>query len=195
MRLIYAIQHNKTKRIYVGCTGRTGRIGDHFTSLKNGYHIVPLMQEDSDKYGFDFTAYVLEIANVDWWNSERKWMQYFGTGDERYGYNYRDPKAKSENVIDRRDELHRFQRYDDDSWFMCMRTGRYEIGRMVSSRNENEFRINAICQMIRMGYDWFSVHRRTRYGVDQLREMVYGDRPFTPKAVEAIAKVLKIDLI
>lgn len=102
MKLIYAIQHNVTKRIYVGCTETTGRIRSHFVTARRKKHIVPLVNEDCEKYGFNFTAYMLEVVpdenGKDAYAAEQKWMHYFNTGDPKYGYNYRDKKAMKKPI-------------------------------------------------------------------------------------------------
>ena len=195
MMLVYALQHNKTKRIYVGCTERVGRIDRHLSSLKSGKHKVELMQRDCDENGLDFTAYTLEIVDGVGWDAEKKWMQYFCTGDERYGYNYKDVKATCENPVDRRNELIGFPIYNESAWFNCALTGRYIDTRMKSSRNELEFRTKVICQMKRVGYDYSYIHRRTRYSEKALEAMINGKKKLTKAAIEAIANAVSIDLI
>lgn len=101
MKIIYAIQHNKTKRIYVGNTGRPGRIEKHFSLLRNGKHDNELMQEDYEKYGNDYTTYILEVV-LDGTETrrERHWMQYFNTHNPEYGYNYKDSLANKPEITD-----------------------------------------------------------------------------------------------
>lgn len=113
MKLIYAIQHNKTRRIYVGCTGTAGRISSHLSSAKNLKHHVPLINEDTEKHGFDFTVYVLEIIQprYEWEarDAERKWMHYFSTCDPTCGYNYLDKLAEKRSIDS-------FPIYSEESW-------------------------------------------------------------------------------
>ena len=61
-RVIYAIKHNVTKRIYVGSTKYPKeRFANHLSMLRNGKHIVEDMQKDFDEYGEDFTLSSLWI--------------------------------------------------------------------------------------------------------------------------------------
>jgi group I intron endonuclease len=90
---IYAIQHNKTGRIYVGRTqDLKRRLSQHFYFLKNGKHSIGLMQSDFDKYGDDFTVSVLEIAKTYRTEEEGAWINKLGTYDPNIGYNYKDPQ-------------------------------------------------------------------------------------------------------
>lgn len=92
---IYAIRHNKTKRVYIGCSSNPERIQQHLGRLKSGKHINEAMQRDCDKYGYDFTAYLLEIISkscpshlpVDPHSREGYWIHYYCTDDPRKGYN------------------------------------------------------------------------------------------------------------
>lgn len=97
--LIYAFQHNVTKRIYVGCTGNMGRIPTHLSAAKRFKHPIPLVNEDCKNYGLDFSVYMLEVIPCKYPNeafdAEKKWMHYFNTGDPEYGYNYLDKKQGS----------------------------------------------------------------------------------------------------
>lgn len=111
--LVYAFQHNVTKRIYVGCTGNTGRIRAHFSKAKNLKHHVPLVNSDCENYGFNFTAYALEIISCEraneTYDAEKKWMHYFNTGDPECGYNYLDKKAQKRSIDS-------FPIYDEVEW-------------------------------------------------------------------------------
>lgn len=90
---IYAIRHNKTGRVYIGCTTTDSRVRTHLQSLKNGKHKNELLQKDCNEYGYDFTAYLLEILNrdqqkhIDPHEREAYWIHYYGTDDAAKGYN------------------------------------------------------------------------------------------------------------
>lgn len=61
MTYIYAIQHNVTKKMYIGKTKDVyKRYYQHLCELRLGKHRSPEMQEDFNKYGKDFSVYVLE---------------------------------------------------------------------------------------------------------------------------------------
>lgn len=90
---IYAIRHNSTHKIYIGCSSTSNRIKTHLRQLKNGSHPNKLMQADCDKNGFKFTVYLLEIINksdtrfIDPQDREAHWIHYYDTDDPEKGYN------------------------------------------------------------------------------------------------------------
>lgn len=104
--IIYALQHNSTKNIYIGKTENLyQRYMFHLQNLKEQKHPSKNLQEDFNKYGEDFSIYILEeieeprerilfygellakdrIAEV-------KWMQYYDTLQN--GYNTQDKASK-----------------------------------------------------------------------------------------------------
>ena len=90
MRLIYAIQHNKTKRIYVGCTSSFRRVRKHFQLLSRGKHHSKSMQSDYDTFGDDFSTYTIEIFSGNSNESasrEDYWIKYFMADIPEFGYN------------------------------------------------------------------------------------------------------------
>lgn len=94
-RIIYAIQHSVTKRIYIGSTAKT--IGEryyvHITRLKNNKHSVSLMQEDFNIYGEHYDVYKLGIIeSFNERHKEYEEMVKYNTLDIRYGYNQGDAK-------------------------------------------------------------------------------------------------------
>lgn len=92
-KVIYAIQHNKTGRVYIGMTEfLRNRTQTHFDSLKAHNHPNKAMQEDCDKYGFNYTVFVLEtdVSTENWWK-ERYYMETMHTDDPEIGYNGCDP--------------------------------------------------------------------------------------------------------
>ena len=61
MTYIYAIQHNVTKKIYIGKTKDIyKRFYQHIWKLKSGKHPSKEMIRDFQKYGNDFSVFVLE---------------------------------------------------------------------------------------------------------------------------------------
>lgn len=59
-RIIYAIQHNVTKRIYVGSSANVeNRYWNHMNNLRNHKHNIEDMQSDYDNYGEDYSLYLL----------------------------------------------------------------------------------------------------------------------------------------
>lgn len=92
---IYAIQHCPTGRIYVGRTGAfETRMKAHFNALRKNMHPNELMQKDYNEYGDDYEIFILETLENKYpqiRDAEFRWMDELGTGDERIGYNYKDP--------------------------------------------------------------------------------------------------------
>lgn len=110
MKLIYAIQHDVTKRIYVGSTGSQMRIAHHMAAIKSGRHSVQLINEDCENHGFKFTTYMLEMIPDDLASSrEHYWMNYFDTANPDHGYNYKDYFARKHDISS-------FPIYSDDIW-------------------------------------------------------------------------------
>lgn len=82
MKVVYAIQHNATKRIYVGVTNvAEHRIKQHLHKLLQGSHTNKEMQLDFDKYGFDYSFFVVEKGIKDniAFERERYWMNMLGS--------------------------------------------------------------------------------------------------------------------
>lgn len=103
---IYAIQHNKTKKIYIGKAKNVfKRYEQHLLDLKLNQHPSKEMQDDYQKYGADFSVYILEkVENhkerVNYNGRDRskgtiaevKWMQEYET--TTCGYNIQNVVAK-----------------------------------------------------------------------------------------------------
>lgn len=107
-KFVYAIQHNKTHRIYIGSTlNVSDRYYNHIFKLRKGEHQSQEMQEDYDAYGEDYSVYVLEkvenpdkseqseygeyrLTNIR--EAEYKWMKKYNTIID--GYNTQDWHAK-----------------------------------------------------------------------------------------------------
>lgn len=61
MVYVYAVQHNKTKKMYIGTTKDVRkRYEQHITNLRSGIHKSDLMQKEFDEYGEDYSIYILE---------------------------------------------------------------------------------------------------------------------------------------
>lgn len=89
---IYAIQHNITKRMYIGATKNVeGRYRDHIYALRKGQHGVEDMQTDFDIYGEDYSLYILgEIASGHERRKEYDLIRKYRTQIRGFGYNYKD---------------------------------------------------------------------------------------------------------
>ncbi len=98
-RKVYAIQHNVTGRIYVGSTkNTTKRYLAHMNDLKKGKHCNRAMQKDFNKYGEDYSLYVLDtIDSYEQRDMEYYWMEKLKTYDPRIGYNKNDPHFRRKN--------------------------------------------------------------------------------------------------
>ena len=94
-RQIYAIQHNVTKRIYIGSSvdPRT-RYLNHICLLRNGNHHIEDMQDDFDEYGEEYSLFILETINTyEEREKEYDWMKKYESYTRGIGYNYMDPTA------------------------------------------------------------------------------------------------------
>lgn len=91
-RKVYAIQHNVTKKIYIGSSHDTdARYKSHIWALRAGKHSVDDMQDDYDEYGEDYSVFILdEITEFAQRGREYEWMRKYNSVDRKYGYNYKD---------------------------------------------------------------------------------------------------------
>lgn len=92
---IYAIRHNPTKKLYIGCSQNASRIETHLSALKSGRHHNDAMQADANKYGCDYTVFLLEVIHdkrhyTDHLDREAYWIHYYGTDYAKRGYNSHD---------------------------------------------------------------------------------------------------------
>lgn len=94
MKVIYAIQHNVTGKVYIGITHDPKcRMQQHFIKLKEHTHYNSAMQEDCDRYGFDYSVFILETdVQVHEAYKERYYIETLHTDDPNIGYNGSDPK-------------------------------------------------------------------------------------------------------
>ena len=95
-RKVYAIQHNVTKKIYIGSSNNPEkRYLAHVNKLKNGKHTVEDMQQDFDEYGEDFSLFIIdEISTYEDRKKEYEWMRKYKTDIRGIGYNYKDQAKK-----------------------------------------------------------------------------------------------------
>lgn len=98
-RKVYAIQHNVTKRIYVGSSKNVeGRYWAHIYALRNGSHPVDDLQNDFNQYGEDFSLFVLdEIRTYEEKFKEYDWMDKYQSHIRGLGYNYKDVAFRKTN--------------------------------------------------------------------------------------------------
>lgn len=102
---IYAMQHNKTKRVYVGCAHNIFyRCKAHLSALKGKRHKSSMMQADFDRFGNDFSIWELETVPSDQRIQvgdheyqlqtirEVEWMIAFDSIEN--GYNHQDKVAR-----------------------------------------------------------------------------------------------------
>lgn len=103
-RKVYAIQHNVTKRIYIGSSKNVEeRYWSHIYALRNGKHPVEDMYSDFVAYGEDFSVFVLdEIKKYEDKGKEYEWMEKYNSHIQGIGYNYKDRvfhAKKERNVV------------------------------------------------------------------------------------------------
>ena len=105
MKTVYAIQHNTTKRIYVGISNNPEmRIKKHLYALIQGTHSNKEFQKDFDRFGADYSFHILEegIEEEKALLRERQWINTLRTNEVYRGYNL----ALGEQSID---DLSRFK--------------------------------------------------------------------------------------
>ena len=92
---IFAIQHNKTKRIYIGSTGNLDRIYLNLMNLlRRGVHPVEDMQKDYNEHGEDYSVYTLgTIKSAADKDQEYEWMRTYNSYIRGKGYNYMNRTA------------------------------------------------------------------------------------------------------
>ena len=95
-KVVYAIQHKITKKIYIGISNcLESRYSTHLSLLKHNKHSASLMQEEYNKYGGLYDVFILdEIQNYSERYKEYEWMKLYNTQDPRYGYNSQDRGGK-----------------------------------------------------------------------------------------------------
>lgn len=91
-RNVYAIQHNVTKKIYIGSSNDvTARYWSHIYQLRSNKHNVEDMQDDFNRYGENYSLFIIdEIKNYDERHKEYKWIEKYETFIRGKGYNYKD---------------------------------------------------------------------------------------------------------
>ena len=96
MRLntVYALRHNPTGKVYVGATYHDVefRINQHMSALRGNRHPVEKMQEDFNKYGDDYSYFILyqSTDSFEVSKQEKMYMGLLRTRDPEKGYNYKD---------------------------------------------------------------------------------------------------------
>lgn len=95
-REIYAIQHNHTKKIYVGSSCNVkDRYLNHMYLLMANKHKNDDMQADFNLYGEDFSVFILdEIHDITEKKKEYEWMKKLNSHIRECGYNYMDNVMK-----------------------------------------------------------------------------------------------------
>ena len=104
-RVVYAIIHNVTGRIYIGSSERVKwRIKEHLNLLRKHKCKNHLMQSDFDTYGENYSFKKIDsISDLreNW--KEYYWILYFRTNDKKYGYNYMDIHIPKKSIEDMKD--------------------------------------------------------------------------------------------
>ena len=94
-KVVYALQHNRTKKIYIGSSiDPAARFRAHMSLLRNGKHRIEDLQADYDKYGADFSLFILaEVDHRDCRGAEYEFIHKYKSHIRGVGYNYRDKVA------------------------------------------------------------------------------------------------------
>lgn len=149
-RQVYAIQHNTTKRIYIGSSKNVEkRYWTHIYALRNGTHAIKDMQEDFVQYGEDFSLFILDKINgFDEKHKEYDWMEKYQSFIRGTGYNYKDavfrnPNGKNTLPITVGTPCHNKQ--DNRS---KKEKSIYEIGRLLEQCNDIQL-IDLILKLLR----------------------------------------------
>lgn len=91
-RIIYAIQHQITKKMYIGSSANVeDRLKSHLIALRSRKHTNKQLQEDFNKYGENYKFYILgEISDSNTKRLEYDFQFKYKTKDPKYGYNSKD---------------------------------------------------------------------------------------------------------
>lgn len=100
-RIVYAIRHEPTGKVYVGSTNKLSeRLSAHFTALKGGYHSNEAMQKDCTERGFSYSVFVLDlISTFQDRNKEYLWIDALGSRNPTRGYNAGDRSKKASSFL------------------------------------------------------------------------------------------------
>lgn len=99
-RKVYALQHNVTKKIYIGSSANLeARYSNHMSNLRKDKHINKDMQNDFNKYGEDYSLYILDTIQDERENrKEYEWMLKYKSNDPKYGYNTKDKNTTYKSI-------------------------------------------------------------------------------------------------
>lgn len=100
-RIVYAIRHEPTGKVYVGSTSRLPeRLSAHLTALKGGYHSNEAMQKDCAERGFSYSVFVLDlISTFQDRNKEYLWIDALGSRNPTRGYNAGDRSKEASSFL------------------------------------------------------------------------------------------------
>ena len=100
-RIVYAIRHEPTGKIYVGSTHELcSRLNSHFTALKGGYHKNEAMQKDCNERGFSYSVFALDfVTNFRDRNKEYLLIDALGTRRADVGYNSGDTSNAAADLL------------------------------------------------------------------------------------------------
>ena len=90
-RIIYALRHDKTGKVYIGSTSDLQtRIRHHANLLKNGRHTNQALQADFNQ-DEGLTLFLVDVVHgMDDRCKEKLWMDALHSRDSRCGYNGKD---------------------------------------------------------------------------------------------------------
>lgn len=96
-RKVYAIQHNKTQKIYIGSSKDVRqRYLNHLYALRNNKHPNKDMQDDFNLYGEDYSLFILdEITCYAERKKEYEWMLKYNSTCREKGYNCNDREKET----------------------------------------------------------------------------------------------------
>lgn len=89
---VYMIRHNITGRMYIGKSQDvTKRTHQHLQKLRYGKHPVEDMQSDFDRYGDNFSIFIIGEMDNSHPYLETETMDKYQSTVRGVGYNYKDP--------------------------------------------------------------------------------------------------------
>lgn len=173
---IYALKHNPTGKIYVGCSCDVKRrVSEHLTLLKSGTHPVEMMQNDFDEFGDDYSYYVLfeAYASYDAFMMEKHFMSLLNTRNPLVGYNYKD-NSNDFSINDFKE--HRYCKTIEKANGEKICIKRMWLSEMRKARGLTQEQVSKRLGMSKQGYAYIENGRRRKLNQSLIEKLaiIYG---------------------